>query len=123
MIFLFLSVITAVIVRTLLPTDKKHYSLLITPPIIMLYAALMVHFMPKKTLPPVAFPRIPQATIEDVQIDIVDSRTDKDQVQIIIYYMNCTDRLNVKREVLKDFDRIYKAVEDIITLREKTKGC
>lgn len=66
--------------------------------------------------------RAPQS-VDDIRIDIVDSRTDKDMIQIIIYYMNCTDRLNLKKNSLENFDKLQKAVDQIIEAREKTGGC
>ena len=93
-----------------------------TKPIIALLVSLIICFIPNSNPHPIEILRAPQS-IEDIRIDIVDSRVNKNEVQIIIYYQNCTDRLNLKKNQLENFKKLQNAINEIITLRKATGGC
>ena len=122
LIQLFLSVLIAVIVRISLSEENKIYALFISPVLIILLA-VGFKFMIPKTEPYTHPARAPQSVADEVSIDIVDSRTDKTKVQIIIYYKNCVDRIELKKNELDNLEKLNKAVDKIMTLRDKTGGC
>lgn len=120
-IIIFVFALIALEIRYILPERRKHWAL----PLIVLAGGLYfgtIHaLIPKDDeKPKIAFPRLPQS---DILIDIVDVVGVKDEVQIIIYNGNCVDRIQMKREGLKDKDAINKALDKILDLREATGGC
>jgi len=119
--------ILAVILRAAIPKEKVLYSLPALLVMAVFYFGTIYAVTPKMERPRVSIPRLPQA---DIYIDIVDTRTAEDKasdmseyVQVIIHNGNCHDRLQIKRETLTDKDRLNKAIDKIITLRESTGGC
>lgn len=119
---LILAVLTlSAIVLKALPENKLYWALAV--PLAFVLAMLLTIEAPPKIIrrSPQSIP--PRSVEHEVHIDIVDSSVDKSMIQVIIYYRDCIDRINLKKNALKNIDLLNKAVKNILNLRDETGGC
>ena len=88
--------------------------------LILIGASLVGLFLSSSQVPGRTLSSLPKY---EVFIDISDSKTNKNHVVITIYNRGCKDGFKAKKSILKDKEKLNKAVDSILNLRRITGYC